>query len=82
MHRDQRSDAAQATEVFSIFKRGVKGVYQHCGEQHLHRYLAEFDFRYCNREANGIDDNERSLEALKGIVGKRILYRDSSSVAA
>jgi transposase-like protein len=67
---------------FSIFKRGMKGVYQHCGQQHLHRYLAEFDFRYSNRAANGIDDSERSREALKGIVGKRILYRDSSSVAA
>ena len=67
---------------FSIFKRGMKGVYQHCGEQHLHRYLAEFDFRYCNRQANGCDDAERSRKALKGIVGKRILYRDSSSLAA
>jgi transposase-like protein len=67
---------------FSIFKRGMKGVYQHCGQQHLHRYLAEFDFRYSNRAANGIDDIERSGEALKGIVGKRILYHDSSSVAA
>ncbi len=62
---------------FSIFKRGMKGVYQHCGEKHLHRYLAEFDFRYCNREANGFTDGMRSAEALKGIVGKRLLYADS-----
>ena len=60
---------------FSIFKRGMKGVYQHCGEQHLHRYLAEFDFRYNNRIAVGINDTERSENALKGIVGKRLMYR-------
>lgn len=60
---------------FSIFKRGMKGVYQHCGEQHLHRYLAEFEFRYNTRTANGFDDGERSAEALKGISGKRITYR-------
>lgn len=62
---------------FSIFKRGMKGVYQHCGEKHLHRYLAEFDFRYCNRAANGIDDFGRSVAAIRGIVGKRLMYRDS-----
>ena len=60
---------------FSIFKRGMKGVYQHCGEQHLHRYLAEFDFRYNNRIAVGINDTIRSENALKGIVGKRLMYR-------
>ena len=59
---------------FSIFKRGMKGVYQHCGEQHLHRYLAEFDFRYSNRAALEIDDNERTRIALKGAVGKRLMY--------
>lgn len=57
---------------FSIFKRGMKGVYQHCGEQHLQRYLNEFDFRYNNRK---IDDAERSAVALKGIEGKRLTYR-------
>lgn len=61
--------------AFSIFKRGMKGVYQHCGEQHLHRYLAEFEFRYNHRVANGVGDRERSVEGLKGIVGKRITYR-------
>ena len=60
---------------FSIFKRGMKGVYQHCGEQHLHRYLAEFDFRYNNRIAVGINDSVRAENALKGIVGKRLMYR-------
>ena len=69
-------------QYFSIFKRGMKGIYQHCGEQHLHRYVAEFDFRYNNRAGNGCDDSERSREALRGVVGKRILYRDSSSLAA
>lgn len=59
---------------FSIFKRGMRGVYQHCGEQHLHRYLAEFDFRYTNRAANGFDDRARAVEGLKGIVGKRLTY--------
>ena len=81
--RDDRTLHTNTIEgYFSIFKRGMKGVYQHCGQQHLHRYLAEFDFRYNNRVANGIDDVERSREALKGVVGKRILYRDLSSVAA
>lgn len=59
---------------FSIFKRGMKGVYQHCSEKHLHRYVAEFDFRYNNRAANGCDDGERSRQALKGVVGKRLTY--------
>jgi len=60
---------------FSIFKRGMKGVYQHCGEQHLHRYLAEYEFRYNNRVANGVDDRQRTDNALMGIVGKRLTYQ-------
>lgn len=60
---------------FSIFKRGMKGVYQHCGEQHLHRYLAEFDFRYNTRIALGYNDKMRGEQALKGISGKRLTYR-------
>jgi transposase-like protein len=60
---------------YSIFKRGMKGVYQHCAEKHLHRYLSEFDFRYSNRVALGVDDVARSDRALKGIVGKRLTYR-------
>lgn len=63
---------------FSIFKRGMKGVYQHCGKKHLHRYVAEFEFRYNNRVALGVDDSERSIEALMGVVGKRLTFRDSS----
>jgi transposase-like protein len=62
---------------FSIFKRGMKGVYQHCGKQHLHRYLAEFDFRYNHRSALGVEDQARTGAALQGSRGKRLLYRDS-----
>jgi transposase-like protein len=60
---------------FSIFKRGMKGVYQHCGKKHLHRYLAEFDFRYTNRIATGCHDGERADRLLAGIVGKRLTYQ-------
>lgn len=60
---------------FSIFKRGMKGVYQHCSEKHLHRYLAEFDFRYSNRSALGVEDALRTDYALGGIQGKRLTYR-------
>ena len=62
---------------YSIFKRGMKGVYQHCSEKHLHRYLAEFDFRYSNRSALGVEDEERAGKALVGIVGKRLTYQQS-----
>lgn len=61
--------------VFGIFKRGMKGVYHHCGEAHLHRYLAEFDFRYNNRIRLGVADVERRDIALAGIEGKRLTYR-------
>jgi transposase-like protein len=64
---------------YSIFKRGFKGIYQHCAEKHLHRYLAEFDFRYNHRIALGVDDTARTTTALRGIVGKRLRYRDSFS---
>jgi transposase-like protein len=60
---------------FSIFKRGMRGVYQHASKKHLHRYLAEFDFRYSNRIALGIDDTDRATRALQGVVGKRLTYR-------
>jgi len=60
---------------YSIFKRGMKGVYQHCAKKHLHRYVAEFDFRYSNRIAVGVDDQERAAIALKGVVGRRLTYR-------
>jgi len=64
---------------YSIFKRGMKGVYQHCKEKHLHRYLAEFDFRYSNRIRLGVGDEERATRALKGIQGKRLTYREPSA---
>ena len=60
---------------FSIFKRGMRGVYQHCSEDHLQRYLSEFDFRYNHRLALEIDDRERCRIALEGIGGKRLTYR-------
>ena len=65
---------------YSVFKRGMKGVYQHCSEKHLHRYVSEFDFRYNNRVKLGVDDLARTDTALRGIVGKRLFYRDSSPV--
>ena len=55
----------------------MKGVYQHCAEKHLHRYLAEFDFRYSNRSALGVEDGERADLAVKGAAGKRLTYRQS-----
>ena len=60
---------------FSIFKRGMKGVYQHCGKQHLHRYLAEFEFRYSNRAGNNVNDTQRAALILQGTEGKRLTYR-------
>jgi len=60
---------------YSIFKRGMKGIYQHCGEKHLHRYLAEFDFRYSNRLALAVDDKERTCRAVAGAAGKRLTYQ-------
>ncbi len=60
---------------FSIFKRGMKGVYQHCGHHHLNRYLAEFDFRYSNRVALGVSDKQRAERLLTGVVGKRLTYQ-------
>jgi transposase-like protein len=62
---------------FSVFKRGMKGVYQHCSERHLKRYLTEFDFRYNNRSALGINDWQRTIAALRGIEGRRLTYGGS-----
>ena len=67
---------------FGIFKRGMKGIYQHCSSKHLHRYLAEFDFRYTKRAGNGFDDMTRTAELLKGIAGKRLTYRRTAGAAA
>jgi len=74
-----RADPSISTNTiegyFSIFKRGMKGVYQFCGKKHLHRYLAEFDFRYSNRSALGVNDAERADILLSGVVGKRLTYQ-------
>jgi transposase-like protein len=63
---------------YSVFKRGMKGIYQHCGERHLHRYVTEFDFRYNNRVRLGVDDTQRAEKALLGVVGKRLTYRTTA----
>jgi hypothetical protein len=72
-----RGDAYSNTveSVFAILKRGVYGTFHHVSEAHLHRYLAEFDFRYNTRAALGVDDTQRTDEALKGSTGKRLTYR-------
>jgi hypothetical protein len=64
-----------AEGFFSIFKRGMRGIYQHCAEKHLHRYLAEYDFRYNHRVRLGFDDHARTAAAVKGAAGKRLTYR-------
>jgi hypothetical protein len=66
-----------AEGYFSIFKRGMRGIYQHCKEKHLHRYLAEYDHRYNYRVKLGFSDIDRTLIAIKGIDGKRLTYRQS-----
>ncbi len=67
---------------FSILKRGITGVYQHVSQQHLKRYLGEFDFRYNEREGLGITDDDRAAKALKGITGKRLTYRRTNEAQA
>jgi transposase-like protein len=67
---------------FSILKRGIIGVYHHVSEEHLKRYLAEFDFRYNERSGLGVDDVERANRALAGIVGKRLTYRTTNRARA
>src|SRR3546814_10878889 len=67
--------------VFSVFKRGMKGIYQHCGEAHLFRYLAEFDFRYNRRTALGVSDTERTTALIKQLGGKRLIYRRTGEAA-
>ena len=66
---------------FSIFKRGMRGIYQHCAKHHLHRYLAEFDFRYSNRVALGVNDVARADILLAGVVGKRLTYQTTRGQA-
>jgi transposase-like protein len=64
--------------VFSIFKRGMTGIYQHCSSRPLHRYLAEFDFRYNNRIALKIDDSQRADNILSSVSGKRLTYQTTN----
>ena len=61
-----------------MFKRGMRGIYQHCSGDHLHRYLAEFDFRYNNRAKLGVVDAQRADKLIAGVVGKRLTYRTAS----
>ncbi len=70
-----------AESFFSVFKRGMKGVYQHCAEKHLHRYLAEFDFRHNARVALGVGDSQRTDRIVAGVVGKRLTYRTTDRPA-
>jgi transposase-like protein len=70
-----------AEGYFSVFKRGIYGTFHHISQQHLKRYLAEFDFRYNERAALGINDNMRAAKALKGVVGKRLTYDQPNKAA-
>lgn len=75
-YEDGRAIHTNSAEgYFSIFKRGMRGIYQHCKEKHLHRYLAEYDFRYNHRVRLGFNDGERAVLAVKGATGKRLTYR-------
>ena len=84
-YRDRKTGVYVHTNTLegynSIFKRGMKGIYQHCKEKHLHRYVAEFEFRYSNRVALGIDDRARADILAKGIIGKRLTYRRPSGIS-
>ena len=81
--RDNPVVHTQTVEGFySIFKRGMRGVYQHASKKHLHRYAAEFDFRYTHRVATGVDDQGRARLALAGVVGKRLTYRSTNGRSA
>ena len=64
-------------DYFNLFKRGMRGVWHHCREKHLHRYLAEFDFRYNAQISLGFDDGSRAAKASLGFSCKRLLYSDS-----
>jgi hypothetical protein len=83
-HHDEEwtrgSAGTQAVEnFFSVFKRGMTGVYQQCSDQHLARYLHEFAFRYSHRSALGVEDAERTTRAIQGATGKRLTYRQPRS---
>lgn len=73
--KDRTIHANTIEGFFSVFKRGMKGVYQHCEHHHLNRYLAEFDFCYSQRTANGINDVDRAEILLRGVSGKRLTYQ-------
>jgi transposase-like protein len=79
--RDGGIHSNTAEAYFAILKRGVYGTFHHVSEAHMHRYLAEFDFRWSHREAVGVDDNARAAELLRGAKGKRLMYRQPSSAA-
>jgi transposase-like protein len=67
---------------FSIFRRGMRGIYQHCSEKHLHRYLAEFNFRYNYRASLGYNDKDRMIAAVRGGEGKRLTYHQPRQARA
>lgn len=77
-----RSDPTVNTQTveafYSVWKRGMRGTYQHCAKRHLHRYCAEFDFRFSNRIALGVDDKERADRLLAGVKGKRLTYQTTN----
>lgn len=75
---DQTVHTNTVENYFSVFKRGMRGTYQHCAKRHLHRYCAEFDFRYSNRSALGIGDVERADRILAGVRGKRLTYETTN----
>jgi hypothetical protein len=77
-YRDGDASTNTIEGFFSVFKRGMNGVYQHCSSEHLHRYLAEFDFRYNHRAALEVDDGQRTRDMLAGIEGKRLTDRRST----
>ena len=79
---DKKTTTNTVEGFFGIFKRGMRGVYHHCGEKHLQAYLNEFDFRYSNRSGLGVDDTERARRAIKGAGGKRLYYRQAAGKAA
>lgn len=66
---------------FSVLKRGLVGIYQHVDKKHLDRYLAEFDFRQNTRAKLGVDDEARAMIAIRGMMGKRLMYKDSFAAA-
>ncbi len=84
IHQYAKADGTSTNTIegyFSIFKRGMRGIYQHWSEKHLHRYLAEFDFRYSNRAKLGVDDELRTERVVCGIIGKRLTYRTTNQQA-